>query len=152
LEGLIIRGMAPADLLDVFSIETEAFSTPWSISSFRHELTERYSILKVAILNERVVGYICLRTMLDITHILNLAVTPGYRRRGIASWLLIEALDELSNRQKEADFITLEVRASSPAVKLYEKLGFRVIGRRKGYYHKPLEDAILMGLDVEKSE
>jgi ribosomal-protein-alanine N-acetyltransferase len=149
LEGLIIREMLPADLPEVYAIEKESFSTPWSLTSFKHELNQSYSILKVAVINGRVVGYICIRTMLDITHILNLAVTPGFRRRGIASWLLIEALDELTHSQKEDDFITLEVRASSPAVGLYEKHGFRVIGRRRKYYSKPVEDAILMGLDLE---
>lgn len=150
MEELVIRDMALADLPEVYNIEKEAFSTPWSITSFEYELREEYSILKVAVINNRVVGYICIRTMLDITHILNLAVTPGLRRKKIGSRLFQNALDELGQKQKEVDFITLEVRASSPAVKLYQKHGFKVIGRRKDYYNKPLEDAILMNLELEK--
>ncbi len=150
MEGLTVRDMTYADLLEVQGIEKESFSTPWSITSFEYELRERYSILKVAAIHNHVVGYICIRTMLDITHVLNLAVTPDFRRKGIGSFLLEAALDELEHSQKEVDFITLEVRASSSALKLYEKLGFSVIGKRKDYYHNPHEDAILMGLTTEK--
>jgi ribosomal-protein-alanine N-acetyltransferase len=150
LEGLIIRDITPADLPDVHNIEKESFTTPWSITSFEYELREHYSILKVAVLNNMVVGYICVRTMLDITHILNLAVTPKLRREGIGSRLLNAALDELEHTQKEVDFITLEVRESSSAVKLYQKHGFRVIGKRNSYYSKPAEDAVLMGLVKDK--
>ncbi|MBI4825697.1 MAG: ribosomal protein S18-alanine N-acetyltransferase [Nitrospirae bacterium] len=145
---MIIRDMDFADLNEVHGIEQESFATPWSMASFEYELMEEDAILKVAVINGRVAGYICLRTIADITHILNLAVTPELRRQNIASILLNSALDELRHTQEDADFITLEVRESSPAVRLYEKHGFKAIGRRKHYYHKPLEDAILMGLEM----
>jgi ribosomal-protein-alanine N-acetyltransferase len=141
--------MTYADLPEVHGIEKESFSTPWSITSFEYELRESYSILKVAAIHNHVVGYICIRTMLDVTHVLNLAVTPDFRMKGIGSFLLEAALGDLEHSQKEIDFITLEVRASSPALKLYEKHGFHVIGRRKHYYHNPHEDAILMGFNTE---
>lgn len=140
--------MLYADLPEICAIENESFSTPWSMNSFDHELMEPHSILKIAELNGHIVGYICLRVMLDITHILNLAVAPPWRRMGIGSMLLETALDELEAMQEETDFITLEVRASSHAIMLYEKHGFRVIGRRKNYYHKPQEDAVLMGMEI----
>jgi len=150
LEGLIIRDIAPADLPDVLNIEKESFTTPWSIISFKYELREHYSILKVAVLNNMVVGYICVRTMLDITHILNLAVTPDYRRLGIGATLVYSAIDELIQSRPDVTFITLEVRKSSEALDLYKEFGFKEIGRRRNYYHKPIEDAILMGLELEQ--
>lgn len=149
MESMIIRDMTLADLNEVYSIEKESFSTPWSMTSFKHELTEEDAILKVAVINKKVAGYICIRTIADIAHILNLAVTPALRRQNIAGILLKDALEELWHTQKNVDLITLEVRESSPAVRFYEKHGFKAIGRRKHYYHKPLEDAILMGLEME---
>ncbi|MDO8281591.1 MAG: ribosomal protein S18-alanine N-acetyltransferase [Thermodesulfovibrionia bacterium] len=147
---MIIRDMDFADLDEVYSIEQESFTTPWSMASFEYELMEEDAILKVAVIDDHIAGYICMRTIADITHILNLAVTPAFRRENIASILLNSALDELRHTQEDVDYITLEVRESSPAVRLYEKHGFKAIGRRKHYYHKPVEDAILMGLEMEE--
>lgn len=146
---MIIRDMAFTDLDEVYSIELESFSTPWSMVSFRYELNEEDAILKVAVIDKKIAGYICVRSIADIAHILNIAVKPDLRRQNIAEILLRDALDELWHTQSNVDFITLEVRESSPAVRFYEKHGFKPIGRRKHYYHKPLEDAILMGLEME---
>jgi ribosomal-protein-alanine N-acetyltransferase len=140
--------MTQADLQQVLAIEEGCFSSPWSINSFKYELRQNDSIFKIAVLDERVLGYVCLRTMLDITHVMNLAVHPDYRRRGIGMMLLKDALYELKRQRPDIKFVTLEVRESSGALKLYEKAGFAAIGRRKGYYHSPEEDAIIMGIEV----
>ena len=90
-----------------------------------------------------VAGYLVLSSVLDEGSIDNVAVAPEYRRRGIADALVEDAVC----RAREADlaFITLEVRASNtPAIRLYEKHGFAEVGRRRNYYEKPREDAILM--------
>jgi len=143
--------MTHADLPQVHAIEKECFSSPWSINSFRYELQHSESIFKVAVLDEQVVGYVCLRTMLDITNVLNLAVLPQCRRKGIGGMLLQDALLELRRLRPEIKFVTLEVRESSGALRLYEKAGFAAIGKRKGYYHSPDEDAIIMGMEILES-
>ncbi|MBI5674486.1 MAG: ribosomal protein S18-alanine N-acetyltransferase [Nitrospirae bacterium] len=148
MEGIKLRRMTPADLPQVLAIETECFSSPWSIRSFKFEIEQSESIFKTAVLDEQVVGYVCLRTMLDITHVMNLAVLPQYRRKGIGIMLLKDALLELRRLRPDIKFVTLEVRESSGALKLYEKAGFAAIGKRKGYYHSPDEDAIIMGMEI----
>ena len=150
MEGIKLRKMTPADLSQVIAIENECFSSPWSIRSFKYEIEQSDSIFKTAVLDEHVVGYVCLRTMLDITHVMNLAVLPQYRRRGIGIMLLKDALIELRRLRPDIKFVTLEVRESSGALKLYEKAGFAAIGKRKGYYHSPDEDAIIMGMEIVK--
>ena len=149
MEGIIIREMSHADLPEVHGIEKECFSAPWSINAFRYELEHRLTILRVAVLNGQIVGYVCIRTILDETHILNLAVRPEFRRRGIGSLLLREAPLELKHSGTESCSLTLEVRASNiAAIRLYEKFGFKVTGKRRGYYHMPDEDAVIMGLQI----
>jgi ribosomal-protein-alanine N-acetyltransferase len=153
LEGLKVRRMSRDDLGTVLDIEKTCFSSPWSKSSFEYELTNRDAIMKVAVFEGRVIGFICLRTLLDITHILNLSVTPEFRRRGIGTTLLKNALRELRHKKRAASSVTLEVRESNTAaIRLYEKSGFRLTGRRIRYYQKPVENAVIMdlkGLDRE---
>jgi len=92
-----------------------------------------------------ILGYIGLMYVLDEGYISNVAVRPDFRRQGIAESLL-SAL-ETRARGMGLAFLTLEVRAGNgPAIALYEKRGFRSVGRRKNYYEKPTEDAILMTL------
>lgn len=145
MEGIILRRMSYGDLPEVYMIETRCFTSPWSVGSFRYELGHRQSILKVAVLNEKIVGYVCIRCMLDTAHILNLAVLPELRRRGIGSSLLQSALEELRQLRPDVESLTLEVRESNtPAIKLYEKFGFTITGRRRGYYQMPEEDALIL--------
>jgi len=140
--------MMPSDLLEVHAIENDCFSSPWSVNAFKYELKNRDSIFKAALSDKRIVGYVCLRTMLDVTHVMNLAVLPQYRRKGIGLMLLKDALMDLKRLRPDIKIVTLEVRESSGALTLYEKAGFTVIGKRKGYYHLPDEDAIIMGLEL----
>jgi len=141
--------MSDSDLQQVYEIERQCFTAPWSIDSFRYELSNKMTILLVASLNEHIIGYVCLRTIVDVTHLLNIAVLPRFRRHGIGSGLLERAIEELKCSQHGSRFLTLEVRESNlAAINLYKKFGFGVIGRRKGYYHSPNEDAILMGREL----
>jgi len=143
---LIIRRMRESDLQQVHEIERQSFSAPWSIEAFRYELENKATILLVASIEDGIVGYVCLRTIVDVTHLLNIAVHPSFRRKGIGTMLLGSAIEELKGSVNRDHFLTLEVRESNiPAIRLYKKFGFEVIGRRKGYYHSPKEDAILMG-------
>ena len=100
---------------------------------------------------KRILGFVGLWIMLNEAHIIAIAVESSYRRLGIGEDLLI-AIIELA-AQLNADFITLEVRASNAmAQALYEKYGFHVVGRRSGYYSDNGEDAVLMSTDSIQSE
>ncbi len=151
MEGIKIRKMSRDDISRVWTIGKLCFTTPWQIRSFEYELGNKDAILMVAAADNKITGYICLRTILDITHVMDLAVESGSRRMGIGNMLLGSALQELKRSAPQTHFITLEVRKSNiAAIRLYERSGFKETGRRRGYYQKPLEDAIIMGLDMNR--
>jgi ribosomal-protein-alanine N-acetyltransferase len=140
--------MRQADLTEVMAIESLSFSEPWTEEMFRHELSaDRIAEVVVARVESgsgsRIVGFLCAWVVGDELHINNVAVHPGYRRRGVASQLLEETLRRGKVRGAEAGY--LEVRASNDAARaMYEQYGFTVVGRRRNYYDHPREDAILM--------
>ncbi|MBT9536695.1 MAG: ribosomal protein S18-alanine N-acetyltransferase [Nitrospirae bacterium] len=145
MEGLTIRAMRESDLPSVVAIERLSFSTPWSEILFFNEIYKQRSIPKVAVIGDRIAGYICANHVADEGHILNLAVHPDFGRRGIANTLVENILEEL--KENACRFLYLEVRASNNAArKLYEGFGFSVVGTRKGYYTEPKEDAVIMML------
>ena len=124
-------------------LEQQCFSIPWTREQLEAELPDGHHEFLVAEAGEKVLGYVGMMFVLDEGYISNVAVAPGYRRRGIGAALITELL-----RRAEAlalAFVTLEVRESNvPAAALYESFGFAPVGRRKGYYDAPKEDAILM--------
>lgn len=149
MDGAAIRDMLAADLAQVHAMEDQCYGTPWSISSFSHELGNRDAILKVAVFREQVVGYICVRSLLDVTHLLKITVLPRFRRRGIGRALLQSAVKVLQEVRPDTRELTLEVRESNTAaIRLYKKAGFKETGRRRAYYRGPDEDAIIMGLEI----
>lgn len=127
----------------IADLEKVCFSDPWSVKSVESELNNPLSLWLVAIDGDIVAGYIGSQTVLGEGDMMNLAVSPDYRRRGIGEGLvnaLVKALSEMG-----ATRLALEVRASNaPAIALYEKLGFAAAGRRPNYYRNPKEDAIIM--------
>lgn len=134
--------MTGNDLDAVLAIEIASYSTPWSREHFRSELEGRYSRPLVAVEAGNVVGYVCLMSLFEEAQILNIAVMPGKRGRGIARMLLEQAF-RLALEQG-AEIMALEVRASNrSAISLYQQLGFKRTGIRAGYYDS-VEDAILM--------
>jgi len=143
MSELILREMHEDDLPEILKIERESFSTPWSEYSFLNEIYKKYAISRVAMFERNIVGYICTNYVLHEAHILNLAVHPDFRRQGIATVMMDEALKEL--KKKGCVFIYLEVRASNTgAIKFYELFKFKVVDVRKKYYIDPNEDALLM--------
>lgn len=135
--------MHPEDIAEVLEIERLSFTMPWSETSFYSEIYSRNSITRIAEFNGIVVGYICVKHIADECHLLNLAVHPDYRRRGIATILLNDAILKL--RLYGCRFFYLEVRTSNHvARKMYERLGFNMAGIRKSYYANPVEDAVVM--------
>ena len=102
----------------------------------------------VAVEDGRVAGYIGSQTVMDETDMMNVAVHPDFRRKGIAETLVNTLVAQL--KTKGSRCLTLEVRASNtPAITLYEKLGFSEIGRRKNYYRNPREDALILRKEWE---
>ena len=147
MEGIKIRRMTHDDLREVLNIENTCSPAPWSENSFKYEIDNRETILKVAVLHGKIAGYVCLRTILDITHVLNIKVLPEFRRRSIGTLLLGNALKELKILKPDFESVTLEVRESnSSAIELYKKFGFKVTGKRIGYYKQPPENAVIMEL------
>lgn len=127
----------------VAGLEKLCFADPWSEKSVASELTNPLSLWLVALEGERVAGYVGSQTVLDETDMMNIAVHPDFRRRGLARELisaLIAALQEKGSR-----CLTLEVRVSNtPARSLYEKMGFQQVGLRKNYYRNPKEDGCIL--------
>lgn len=96
------------------------------------------------------VGYLMLMNVFTDGEILNIAVLPEYRRRGLADKLFDACCEHCRSLSMETLF--LEVRESNaPAISLYQKRGFEPIGRRKNYYRQPKEDALVMRLSLETS-
>ena len=124
-------------------LEQQCFSIPWTRAQIMTELPDEHHEFLVAEAGELILGYVGMMHVLDEGYISNVAVAPNYRRQGIASALI----DSLLHRAEELQlsFVTLEVRESNaPAIALYGRFGFTPVGRRKGYYDAPKEDAILM--------
>lgn len=141
--------LTEAHIPQMVELEKICFSMPWPADMIRSELNNPSCLYLAAVDGDTLVGYIGVQTVLDEGYINNVAVRPEYRRRGIAA-ALISFLAEQAQAIGLA-FMTLEVRESNaPAIALYEKLGFTTVGRRKNYYEKPREDAILMTIFFTK--
>lgn len=138
-----IMEMTAAHTGQIAELEKICFSDPWSEKSIASELDSRLSLWLVAMDGETVVGYVGSQSVLGETDMMNIAVSPNYRRQGIAEKLVVELIEKL--REKGNHSLMLEVRSSNdPAQKLYEKLGFEQVGRRKNYYRNPKEDALIL--------
>ena len=138
-----IRKMRSADISQLAELERLCFSDPWSEAAFEYELRNPLSLWLVAAENDVVAGYVGSQTVMGEADMMNLAVSPAYRRNGIGEKLVCELIQCLNGVQ--AHSLTLEVRISNaPAIALYEKLGFVQVGRRPGYYRNPKEDAYIL--------
>ena len=142
-QSITILPMEAVHVDAVAALEALCFSDPWSRRSIAGELDNPLSLWLVAVEDGEVLGYIGSQTVLDEADVMNVAVHPAARRRGLGTALL-EALLEALGR-KGARTLTLEVRASNAsALALYDKLGFTQAGRRPRYYRHPTEDALLL--------
>ena len=142
------RKLKLRDLNAIEEIERTSYPTPWSRSMFASELAKPSSICLGAVEAEKddLVGYLIISRYVDAWHVMNIAVAPEYRRRGIARSLM-ERLFEVTARDARRGY-TLEVRVSNDAaIRLYEELGFKTRGIRRGYYTDNREDALIMWKD-----
>lgn len=145
---MMIVKMNEGHVKAVAELEKLCFSDPWSENSVASELKNKLALWLVAEEDGRVAGYIGSQTCTDESDVMNVAVHPDFRRRGIAEALVNALVAEL--KAIESRCLTLEVRASNaPAICLYEKMGFVEVGRRKNYYRNPREDALIMRKEWE---
>ena len=150
---LEIRRMTAADLDEVMVIERAAFRHPWSPELFRRELEHDWSTILVALEpltsasgrgSERIVGFLIYWLVHDEVHVLNVAVAPEQRRKGVARMLMADT-------EKRA-LLTLEVRRSNQAaLDLYREFDYRAVGVRPNYYVDEGEDAIVMVKELKSS-
>ena len=148
---MTVSDAVPAHLDEIEAIEKACFSLPWHRAALEKQMSAPNCIFLAALDdNGAVMGYIGLMYVLDEGYISNVAVSPEYRRRGVGD-ALISALAKRA--RTHLAFITLEVRESNrAAIYLYTKHGFEVVGKRRNYYDRPKEDALLMTLFFRKEE
>ena len=140
--------MSMADLDEVAEIERRAYAYPWTRGNFEDSLGSGYTGLCIRDGSGHLLGYSVLMPVVDEAHLLNFCVAPTWQRRGLGARLLNWSIE--TARGSGFSALLLEVRPSNEnALRLYERFGFELIGRRKNYYPAPQrgrEDALVMRL------
>ena len=145
---LKLEQLSEKQLSQVLELDRICLGGLWSLSGYQRELNSPNStILALAIAtspeSQTIVGIGCFWAILEEAHITIIAVHPDYQSQGFGQLLLYSLLKDAVFRKLER--ATLEVRASNyPALSLYKKFGFKEAGKRKGYYQKTGEDAIVL--------
>lgn len=145
---LRIRSAGPADLPEILAIERASFTLPWSEAALLPELAEdgRHAPL-LAFADDAAAGFALIWTIADELHLVNFAVHPSFRRRGVGRALLEEVFR--GARERGLRRVTLEVRESNEAAReLYRQFGFVEIALRPRYYPDTREDAVIMLCDL----
>lgn len=142
-----IRPATLADAPALAILERRCFSDPWSVAAFEELLPLSYMVSLIAEDDDGIGGYLVAREIAGESEILNLAVVPEARRGGLGRRLLEEGLGQLQERG--AQRVWLEVRESNAAAQaLYAGRGFQTAGRRSRYYRAPVEDALVLSMDL----
>ena len=145
---IAIKEMNANHVPQIAELERICFHDPWSENSIATELRNPLACWLVAVDGELVVGYVGSQTVMDMSDMMNIAVHPDFRRKGIAQMLVERLVDALKARQSLS--LMLEVRASNVSAQaLYEKMGFQQVGLRKNYYRNPKEDALILRKEWE---
>jgi ribosomal-protein-alanine N-acetyltransferase len=139
-----VRRLAYSDLPSVISVERRSFPTPWSLAMFVLELSKPSGICLAASVDDELAGYVVCSRYDQVWHLMNVAVSPDHRAKGVAGALMRRLFEEGRGKLP----FTLEVRVSNQrAIGMYEYFGFRSAGVRPRYYHDNGEDALIMWLD-----
>ena len=139
----ILRPMTLADVAVLSAIEREVFSDPWPQSAFREVLGVDNRVNLILEISGEITGYILAQCVADEVQIQNIAVRKAWQRRGFGAILLRRAEEE--GRSRGALCAILDVRAQNvAALALYERFGYRMIGRRRNYYQRPVDDALIL--------
>ena len=149
--NVTILPMQEAHVSQIAALEAQCFSLPWTRELMENELRNPLSLWLVAVVGDEVAGYVGSQQVMDEADVMNLAVAPAFRRRGIGSALLAALERQLTAHG--AVWLTLEVRASNEgAIALYEGRGYRQAGRRPRYYSRPVEDALILRKGLVRDE
>ncbi len=157
--AIAISTVVLSDIPQILEIENDCQPEPWTERAFLEEIDKAHSQLLVARQatgasipgspSQDVAGYVCFWSVAGEIQVLDIVVRRDLRRRGIGRKLIETAVQ--AGREQNAGCVTLEVRESNIAArKLYETLGFRIVGQRPNYYAVTKESAILMELDIAK--
>ena len=139
---MTIERMKEGHVAAVAELEKLCFADPWSEKSIASELNNPLALWLVAVEDGSLCGYIGSQSVMGESDMMNVAVHPDHRRKGVGEMLVLALCEALS---KENASLALEVRASNaPAISLYEKLGFAQVGMRRNYYRNPKEDALIL--------
>jgi [ribosomal protein S18]-alanine N-acetyltransferase len=145
---MIFRPMLEVDLPQVVEIEKVSLPSPWSKELFEEELKRDVAYYFVMEEEGQVAGYMGYWEAPQEAHIINLAIAPKFRGRGLGRQMIEYCLDFA--RKRGAGLATLEVRESNEAArKLYEKCDFRMVAIRKKYYSDNQEDAVVMIREIK---
>lgn len=145
---MMIIPMNKDHVAQIAALEKQCFGDPWSEGSITSELDNPLSLWLVAEQDGAVCGYVGSQTVLDETDMMNIAVGPDCRRQGIAAALIHELVARL--KERGSHILRLEVRESNtPAIALYNSMGFTLLGLRKNYYRNPKESALILGKEWE---
>lgn len=149
---MTVRRATIEDAKEIFAIEMECFSVPWSLDSIETELLNEDKKLYYVVEDANgIVGYAGAWLVYDEGQITNIAIRPSARRQGFGAKLTSALIEECFKRGMNEIF--LEVRISNlSALSLYRQLGFTVKGMRKNYYSEPKEDAYIMSLIKEEGK
>lgn len=143
----MIRFFKQGDERDIAELEKECFSSPWSQNAILDSAKNDTDFF-VCCENEKIVGYAGIQIVLDEGYVTNVAVTGSHRGNGIGGRLVDTLIRH--GQEKNLSFISLEVRSSNfSAISLYSKRGFIEVGKRKNFYEKPTEDAIIMTKELK---
>jgi len=138
-----IRWMIRRDLFDVLTIERQSYPNPWQEEDFICCLRQRNCIGMVAELEERVVGFMLYELHKKRLHVLNFAVNPDFRLRGVGLAMMDKLITRLSYQRRNR--ITLKVRETNLSAQLFfSRMGFRAVAVLKGFYGDSDEDAYRM--------
>ncbi len=143
LQGALIRSMRKEDISQVNQIEKLSFPSPWSCGIFSSELDRKnFTFYYVMDYQDKIIAYTGYWKLANEAHLVNLAVYPAFRRKGLGSKLLKYVLEKTQNQG--LDTITLEVRRFNlTAQKFYERFDFKKVAIRPGYYVETGEDALV---------
>ena len=145
---MTIERMNETHVAAVAALEKLCFADPWSLSSIASELNNPLALWLVAVEDGDLIGYISTQSVMGESDMMNVAVHPDHRRKGVGETLVLALCEALSG---ENTSLALEVRSSNaPAISLYEKLGFVQVGLRRNYYRNPKEDALILRKELAK--
>jgi ribosomal-protein-alanine N-acetyltransferase len=149
--GLAIRAMVEGDLDRVMEIAASLATAPqWTRSAYKNAIASADGPRRIALVAERageVIGFVIARVVGPVAEVESIAIAGNAQRYGFGSSLLLAALGEL--RLAGAEEVELEVRSlNRAALWMYERAGFSEVGRRRGYYRGPVEDAVLLRLEL----